>query len=154
MIRKYLDKFLEWVLCTILVIMVIDVTWQILSRYVFNNPSSFTDELASFLLIWLGILGGAYVYGKGEHLSISFLVEKYSASKQFAIKIAVECLVLFFSLSVMVVGGVWLVWSRFLLGVESAALQINWGYVYMVHPLSGLIIGFYAVERLLNLLKK
>ncbi len=154
MIRRYLDKILEWTLCTILIVMVVDVTWQILSRYAFNNPSSFTDELASFLLIWLGILGGAYVYGKGEHLSINFLVEKYNAKYQFAIKVAVESLVLLFSLSVMVVGGVWLVWSRFLLGVESAALQINWGYVYMVLPLSGLIIAFYATDRLFNLLKK
>ena len=95
--------------------MVVDVVWQVVSRYIVANPSTFTDELASFLLIWLGILGGAYVYGKGEHLAISFLVDKCAPSTQRWIKLSVESVILFFALSVMVIGGVWMVYTRFIL---------------------------------------
>ncbi|MFR9603081.1 MAG: TRAP transporter small permease [Rikenellaceae bacterium] len=150
MIREKIDKAMEWTLGAILSVMVIDVLWQVLSRYVFVNPSTFTDELASFLLIWLGVLGGAYVYGKNEHLSISFLVDKLSDNKKRAVKASVEIIVLLFSFCVMVVGGIWLVYTRFLLNVHSAALDLNWGYVYMVLPLSGLVISYYSIDNLLK----
>ncbi len=151
--RKKLDTILEWSLCTILAIMVIDVTWQVLSRYVVGSPSTFTDELASFLLVWLGILGGAYVYGRGEHLAISFIAEKFSIVSQRRTRLFVEFVVLMFSFWVMLVGGVWMVYTRFLLGVRSAALELNWGYVYLVLPLSGLLIIIYVVDNLLKLKK-
>ena len=153
MMRKTVDKWLEWALCFILASMVVDVVWQVASRYLLASPSSFTDELAAFLLIWVGILGGAYVYGKGEHLAIDILVERSGAKMKRVLKIAIECVVLSFSFTVMVIGGVWLVYTRFLLDVESAALQLNWGYVYLVVPISGILICYYAVENLLNLKK-
>ena len=153
MMRKIVDKWLEWALCIILASMVVDVVWQVASRYLLASPSSFTDELAAFLLIWVGILGGAYVYGKGEHLAIDILVERSGSKMKRVLKIAIECVVLSFSFTVMVIGGVWLVYTRFLLDVESAALQLNWGYVYLVIPISGVLICYYTVENLLNLKK-
>ncbi len=151
--RKGLDVILEWGLCIILTAMVFDVTWQVLSRYVFGAPSTFTDELASFLLIWLGVLGGAYVYGKGEHLAIGFIAEKFSPKTKRYIQLTVEVIVLMFSLLVMVVGGMWMVYTRLLLGVKSAALGLNWGYVYMVLPISGVLILIYVVDNILKLKK-
>ena len=56
-----LNRILEIVLVTLLGIMVINVSWQVFSRYVLANPSSFTDELARYLMIWLGVMGTAYV---------------------------------------------------------------------------------------------
>ncbi len=119
--RSKIDKVLEWALCLIFGAMVIDVVWQVLSRYVLTHPSFFTDELASFLLIWLGILGGAYVYGKGEHLAISYIVDRCAEPTAHRIKIFIEVVVLLFSATVMVVGGVWMVYTRFILNVISAA---------------------------------
>lgn len=153
MIRKTVDKWLEWALCFILSAMVIDVVWQVASRYLLASPSSFTDELAAFLLIWVGILGGAYVYGKGEHLAIDILVERSAPKTKKMLKITIECVVLSFGFTVMLVGGLWLVYTRFLLNVESAALQLNWGYVYLVVPISGLLICYYAIDNLLNFKK-
>lgn len=152
--RSKIDKFLEWSLIVILAVMVIDVVWQVLSRYLLTNPSIFTDELASFLLIWLGILGGAYVYGRGEHLAIGLLVEKTKPETQIKIAMLVELIIILFSVTVMVIGGVWMVYTRFLLNVRSAALEINWGYVYMVLPLSGLMISYYAIDNIIKLKKR
>ena len=44
--------------------MVINVLWQIITRYFSASPSSFSDELARYLMIWLGLIGSAYVSGK------------------------------------------------------------------------------------------
>jgi TRAP-type C4-dicarboxylate transport system permease small subunit len=56
--------------------MVINVLWQVFSRYFTDNPSSFTDELARYLMMWLGILGAAYVGGRNEHVAIDFFCQK------------------------------------------------------------------------------
>ena len=60
-------------------VMVIDVSWQVASRFVFRAPSSFTEELAGFLLIWIGLLGAAYGFPTRAHLGIDLLVTFISA---------------------------------------------------------------------------
>ena len=75
-IKAYLDRVIEKLLITIFGLMVINVIWQVITRYFSENPSSFTDELSRYLMIWLGILGAAYVTGKNEHVSIDFFIKK------------------------------------------------------------------------------
>ena len=59
--RKIIDKGLELSLIFLMAFLVVDVLWQVLSRYILVSPSSVTDELAGYLLIWVGLLGAAYV---------------------------------------------------------------------------------------------
>ena len=73
---KILNKGLEALLVFLMSVLVIDVLWQVAARYLLSNPSSFTDELAGFLLIWVGLLGAAYVAGRKEHLAIDILLQK------------------------------------------------------------------------------
>lgn len=134
-------------------VLVIDVLWQVFSRYVLSSPSSFTDELAGFLLIWVGVLGAAYVSGKKEHLAIDILLQKSPPGRQLRLQLVIHGLVFLFALSVMVVGGIILVYTRFALEVKSVALQLPLGYVYIVLPVSGLIIMFYELFHILNLKK-
>lgn len=152
--KKYIDRTLEITLIAIMSILVIDVTWQVISRYVLTNPSSFTDELASFLLIWVGILGAAYVAGKQEHLAIDLLLQKSSPKRQQKIMLLINSLILLFAASVMVVGGTWLVATRFMLGVNSSAMHLPLGYVYLVMPLSGVLICYYSILFIIDNLKK
>ena len=79
-LRSQIDSVLEKVLVFIMSLMVINVLWQVFSRYLLANPSSFTDELARYLMIWVGVLGAAYVAGKGNHVAITYFSEKFSSS--------------------------------------------------------------------------
>jgi TRAP-type C4-dicarboxylate transport system permease small subunit len=135
-------------------VLVIDVLWQVFSRYVLNTPSSFTDELAGFLLIWVGLFGGAYVAGKNEHLAIDLLLQKSPPKRQKSIKLFINISILLFAVFVMVAGGIWLVYTRFLLSVRSAALELPLGYVYIVLPVSGLLIAYYMIANTRDILKK
>ena len=149
-IREKIDKIIEIILVSIMSILVLDVLWQVFSRYVLSAPSSFTDELAGFLLIWVGMLGAAYVAGKNEHLAIDLMLQKMKGAKKRRLQIIINSLVGLFALFVMVVGGTWLVYTRFFLNVKSAALALPLGYVYLIVPLSGLLIIYYAIDNSLN----
>ena len=146
--RKLVDKCLERLLMGLMALLVVDVLWQVLSRYVLASPSSFTDELAGFLLIWVGLLGAAYVTGQEGHLAIDLLVRKADAAWQRRLRALSLLVIALFALAVMIVGGSWLVYTRFYLGVTSASLQVNLGYVYLVLPLSGLLTAYYAIDSL------
>jgi TRAP-type C4-dicarboxylate transport system permease small subunit len=149
--EKSLNKVLEVFLVILMSVLVVDVLWQVFSRYLLSSPSSFTDELAGFLLIWVGVLGAAYVSGRKEHLAIDILIQKSPPARQRLLLIIIHSLILLFALSVMVIGGAVLVYTRFVLQVKSAALQLPLGYVYSVLPISGLIIIYYEVLHTLKL---
>ena len=146
--NQKLNKILEYVLVAIMSILVIDVLWQVISRYILSSPSSFTDELAGFLLIWVGMLGAAYVAGRNEHLAIDILLQRSTGLKKKRLQILINIIIFMFAFTVMFVGGTWLVYTRFILEVKSAALQLPLGFVYMVMPISGLLIVYYSVFNL------
>ena len=152
-LRKIIDKSLEWLLVFLLSILVIDVLWQVASRYVLNSPSSYTDELAGYLLIWVGLLGAAYVAGKREHLAIDILIQRSSPKRKLRLEIIISIVVILFAVSVLIIGGIWLVYTRFYLSVKSAALGMPLGFVYLVLPLSGLLIAYFDIDNMRNIIK-
>lgn len=152
-LRQRIDIILERFVAAIMAILVVDVLWQVISRYVLSSPSSFTDELAGFLLIWVGLFGAAYVAGKKEHLAIDLLVQRSGPAREKFLEIFIAMCVILFAFTVLVIGGTWLVYTRFALNVKSAALEIPLGYVYIVLPISGLLIVFFTIDNLLQYLK-
>lgn len=150
-IQHKINRILEVFLVILMSVLVVDVLWQVASRYILSSPSSFTDELAGFLLIWVGVLGAAYVAGRKEHLAIDILIQRSSPARQRMLLYIIYSIIFLFALSVMVTGGVVLMYTRFALQVKSAALELPLGYVYSVLPVSGLIIMYYEVVHILQL---
>jgi TRAP-type C4-dicarboxylate transport system permease small subunit len=143
--KSKLDRFISTMLVVLMALMVINVTWQVVSRYVFQDPSSFTDELARYMLIWLGMFGSAYVAGKKEHLAIDILLTSLSSRNQMKLMVFIDACVLVFALTSMLIGGSNLVYITFILGQKSAALQIPLAYVYGIIPFSGLLVIYYQL---------
>lgn len=153
-LRQKIDKMLEVFLVVIMSALVIDVVWQVASRYIFGNPSSFTDELAVFLLIWVGMAGAAYVKGKNEHLAIDILPDKLKPGNKNRLLIFINILIIIFSITIMIIGGTWLTYTRFLMGQVSSALQLPLGYVYIILPISGLLMLYYSIDDIIKLNKE
>lgn len=149
-IRKKVDNILSKVLVVIMAVMVINVLYQVFSRYVLGNPSSFTDELARYLMIWLGILGAAYVSGRNMHVSINVLPSKFDEKTQKKLKQLVSLLIVLFCIFALVIGGIRLVYMTYVLEQYSPALRLPLAVVYLVIPISGLLIIFYKTSDMLK----
>ena len=149
-LREKIDKILSNVLIVIMSVMVINVLWQVFTRFIVGVPSSFTDELARYLMIWIGILGAAYVSGRSMHVAIDVLPTRASPENQKKIMNVVYIIIIMFSLTALVIGGSRLVYISYLLGQSSPALQIPLAFVYMVIPISGILIIFYKISDLLK----
>ncbi len=138
------DEILKWILIIIMGVNVINVLWQVFTRFILNNPSSFTEELARYLLIWVGVLGASYAHRLKMHLAIDVITERFTGKAQHYSRLFIQLVVFLFALFVMVIGGLYLMNTTFILNQVSAALQIKLGYVYLAIPLSGLLIMFYS----------
>lgn len=150
-IREKVDSVVSKVLIVIMAIMVINVLWQVFTRFIIGTPSSFTDELSRYLMIWLGILGAAYVSGKRVHVAIDVLPQKFSEKVQKRLMLIVYVLIIIFAFFAMVIGGLRLVYITYVLDQYSPALQVPLAAVYFSIPLSGALIIFYKILDILNL---
>jgi len=144
-LKRVLDRLLEVLVMVVMAVLVLDVLWQVFTRLVLKNPSTWTEELAIFMLVWVALLGAAVALGRGAHLGIDYFVGKLPLRARLATEVLVFFFVAAFSLLVMVVGGIDLVASNLELGQESPALRVNMGYVYLAVPISGFFLTLYAV---------
>ncbi|UOQ83436.1 TRAP transporter small permease [Gracilibacillus salinarum] len=146
--RKYLNRTIEIITTTLLMVMVVVTSWQVISRYILNNPSSVTDEFLRFSLIWFSLLAGAYVVGKKGHIAITFLRDRVkSESKKRWLEITVQISFILLAI-IMVTGGTKAV--SLTMAQISPSLHLPMGYVYLALPVSGVIILCYAVINLLD----
>jgi len=136
---------------TIFALLVLDVLFQVFSRYILGTSFTWTEEFARFSLIWMTIVGAAYLNAKREHLSMDFLYQKFSASNKKIASILIEVLIFLFAAIVMVIGGFNLVYTTLHLEQLSGTLRIPLGYVYAILPISGLLIMCFSIHHISNI---
>lgn len=151
-IFNWVNKILEWLLIIIFALLVLDVLFQVFSRYILGTSFTWTEEFARFSLIWLTILGAAYLNAKREHLSMDFLYQKFSVTNKKRASVLIEIFILLFALIVMVIGGFNLVYTTLHLEQLSGTLRVPLGYVYAIMPISGLLIICFSIYHISNIL--
>ena len=68
----------EPVAAFLVVVEVVILAAGVFTRYVLRNPLTWSDELATFVFLWLAMLGAVVAYRRGEHISLSVLVRRSS----------------------------------------------------------------------------
>jgi TRAP-type C4-dicarboxylate transport system permease small subunit len=141
---RQVSRVLGVILTILMAAIVLDVTWQVVTRFILKKPSSFTEELAGFLLIWIGILGASYALYTRSHLGIDIFTSKIRGAGKRIVEVAVYAVVFLFALFVLCIGGIRLVRLTFTLDQVSASMGIPMGYVYLVLPLSGILMMLFS----------
>lgn len=143
---SFTEKCLRYLLIVLMALLVLDVLWQVITRFILSNPSSFTEELSRFLLIWIGLLGAALAYKDSMHLGLDILTKDLTGKKKLYSDLLVHVLVAIFAIVVLIVGGGNLVSLTLSLNQVSASMGILMGYVYVALPLSGALILLYSMD--------
>ena len=149
-----MNKVVSVILILLMALMVLDVTWQVFTRFILQKPSSYTEELAGFLLIWIGLLGSSYALYTRAHLGIDVLTYKLQGLKRKIVEILVYLIVMVFAIFVLVIGGYNLVRMTLQLKQISPALGIKMGYVYTVIPITGVLFIIYSLNFIIEAIKK
>ena len=97
-----LDRAIESLVMIVVAILALDVLWQVFTRFVLNHPSSWTEELAIFLLIWVS--SGPLWRWKRISSGIDYFINKLPLKDKLAVEIFVYLCIAIFSILVMVTG--------------------------------------------------
>ncbi|KAB2331988.1 TRAP transporter small permease [Bacillus mesophilum] len=151
LIKTILDKILGSICIILFAFLVLLVTWQVITRFIFDNPSVISEELAKYCFVWLVLFGAAYVFGERGHMAIEFIKDKFPSGIKMGVELFIELVVILFAALILVQGGfaaTSLAWTQL-----SGALQIPVGYLYSAIPLSGVFIIFYCIYNMYLIIK-
>ncbi|MBQ7151543.1 MAG: TRAP transporter small permease [Synergistaceae bacterium] len=143
-LEKILDAVMRFLMALSMFILVAFGTWQIFSRWVLQDPSTFTDELLRYVLIIAGMIGSAYCFYRDEHLALTLVTDRAKGPFKLVLNIFIEACILFFVIYVFIFGGLKL--SSTATNVSSV-MRIPMKTLYLIEPLCGVMI---VIARILK----
>ncbi|MCI8659892.1 MAG: TRAP transporter small permease [Lachnospiraceae bacterium] len=151
LIRKILNQLLNILAGGSFFAMVLLTCWQVLTRYVFKRPSSWSEELVSYLFAWMTLLGSSLVVGERGHMNIPLLMDRVNFQSKKLLAIFSEVVACLFAGIILVFGGIQI--TSLAMGQMTSSLGIPIGFFYIVLPLSGILNIFYTILNIADILK-
>lgn len=151
-IRGYLDVMLQILAGGSFLIMTLLTCWQVFTRYILGNPSSWSEELVSYLFAWMALFGASLVVGERGHMNIPILVEKAGPSWRKWLSIFAEVVAALFAGVILVYGGIQI--TNLAMAQMTSSLGIPIGVFYVVLPLSGILNIVYCILNIRDFAKE
>lgn len=150
-IKNFLSSILSWICIIIFAFMTLLGTYQIVTRYVFNSPSTISEELLTYCFTWLALFAATNVFAHREHMRMGFFADRLSETAQFRINIFSEVLIFAFAVIVLLYGGISI--TKLTFSQITASLGISMGTVYLVVPICGVLIALFSLINIYQLFK-
>lgn len=148
-LRNLLNTILNLLAGLSLTVMVVLTTYQVITRYIFNAPSTWSEELVGYLFAWSTMFGAAIVSGERGHMNIPILVDKFNPPMRKALHIFAEVIALLFSASILVLGGFQV--SSLAMGQMTSSLGVAIGTFYWVMPVCGIVMVVYSALNIIGI---
>ncbi|MCI8949220.1 MAG: TRAP transporter small permease [Lachnospiraceae bacterium] len=149
--RTVLTQCLNWLAGISFLAMVILTCWQVLTRYLLKNPSSWSEELVSYLFAWMSLLGASLVTSERGHMNIPALVERMPKKVQTGFAVFSEAVAFLFSAVILLYGGFQI--TSLAMGQMTSSLGVAIGIFYFVLPLCGVLNMIFTVLNILDILQ-
>ena len=149
--RTALNKALELLAGLSMAVMVILTTYQVIARYIFNSPSTWSEELVGYLFGWSTLFGATIVSGERGHMNIPILVDRMNPPLRKAFHILWEVVAFVFSAAILVFGGIQV--SNLAMGQQTSSLGVAVGVFYWAMPICGVVILLYSVLNIVGIVQ-
>lgn len=149
-LRKCLNQILNVLASGSFLAMVILTCWQVLTRYVLKNPSSWSEELVSYLFAWMALFGSSLVVGERGHMNIPLLSDRAKPEVQKLLAVLGEIVACLFAGIILVFGGIQI--TGLAMGQMTSSLGIAIGFFYLVLPISGILNILYTILNIVEIL--
>ena len=94
--ERALRALAEWPAALLVVAEIAVLSAGVVSRYVLQDPLTWSDELASVLFLWLAMLGAVVAMQRGEHMRLTVFVAQLSPAQRSFVDTLVACLTVLF----------------------------------------------------------
>ncbi|MCA0239486.1 MAG: TRAP transporter small permease [Proteobacteria bacterium] len=113
--------------CLLLAVICVLGLWQVLARFVFSQPSVWTEESMRRLLIWCVMLGVVAAFRNGALVSVDLMLRLSRGAWQRAVRTTITAVSLAF-LAVLIWYGSNLAWRVRFQTFASMELSMAWAY--------------------------
>ena len=149
--RNILNYLLNGLAGVSFLTMVVLTCWQVITRYILNSPSTWSEELVSYLFAWMSLLGASVVTSERGHMNIPILVERLSENGQKTLMCFGEIIAFLFSAIILVYGGVKI--TNLAMGQMTSSLGVPIGIFYIVLPLCGVLNMIYTILNIIDIVQ-
>lgn len=149
-LRKILDNVLNVLAGVSFLVMVVLTCWQVFTRYILSNPSTWTEELVAYMFGWMSLFGAALVVGERGHMNIPLLVDKMGSTGKKILNIIAEVIACIFAIVILIYGGIEI--TSLAMGQTTSSLGVQVGVFYVVMPIAGVLIAIYTVLNIIGIL--
>lgn len=148
-LRKGLNSILNVLAGVSFIVMVALTCWQVFTRYILQNPSSWSEELVGYMFGWMALFGASLVTGERGHMNIPVVIERFNIGVRKVFAILAEVVALIFSASILVYGGFQI--ANLAMGQMTSSLGVAIGTFYWVMPLCGILNVIYTVLNIVDI---
>ncbi len=149
--RDHAEKVFDWIVSLAVFVLVAVVLAQVISRYVFNNPFDWTEEMARLLFVWIILLGTFLALKTKSHVAVETLLHRFFRPEARSyISATADYLVLYYCAYLSYMGAV-LMWKTV---EDTPVLLISFSYIYAAMVVSGTMMVLLLLIRLFSLEKK
>lgn len=152
-LNRLLHQVLTWFSILVFLILIFDVVIGVGSRYILGDQIRWTEELATFLLVWLVFCGAAIAYHDKAHLGIDLFVQSLHPQARKLAELTADLMIFAFTAAVMIWGGSQLTIERMESGQMISTLGIHKAWLYLAIPFNGLFIGLFNIGQIIETLK-
>lgn len=126
--RKIGEQLMLKTATAALAVIVVIISIGVVKRYVLDSPLVWTEEMSTFLFVWVSFLGAGVASSRQKHVYVDLFVEKFSEKrkKQAALIVSFFTIIFF---TIVIIGGINLqpITSR----SASVTLNIPKNYYYL-----------------------
>ena len=136
--------------CSLFLIVVAMIAYEVASRYLFNAPTIWSHELSVMLCATGFLLGGPYVHQHRSHIIISVAAERFSPLWRSRANVLVSLLTLVFFI-VLTFASVQQA-AESITFMEQSGTALNWPIPVIVKTVFAVVAAFMALQSLLQLI--
>ena len=150
---KALDDYLEeTILLILLVLMTCIMGIQIVSRYVFQNSLTWSEELVRYMFVWSAFLGIPFCIKHGLSIKVDQFRNLFPIPLQKAL-MYIDKIIIFVLFLVMFIYSCLVVKDSYLSGQTSPAMQIPMWIVQLSVCVSSLLSMMRSIQNFVNLIR-
>ena len=150
--RNHAEKIFDWIVSLALFALTALVFTQVVSRYIFNSPISWTEEMARILFVWICFMGTFLALKTKGHIAVETLLHRFfNAEARSYVTATADFLILYYC--------IYLAFMGFVMVQKTAqdftpVLLIPFSYLYAAIALSGTLMACYLLIRAFGLERK
>ena len=135
---------------TLIGAMTLVILYQVFMRYVLNDPPTWSEEIARFMMVWMTFLVAPIAYRHGMNVAIETLSSRIGGRVRWTLQLVLNALILYFMIR-YAEEGIGLA-ER---GLKSKAftIDVKLFWFYLIVPAGFCLLAVVSVENILRAVK-